>query len=80
MIASRRQIGSEYINNGYVNNWSTREFSKYVRSIDKKKNIILARDHGGPWQGDKNIEKKLDEKGTIKNALKSFFDDIDNNF
>ena len=80
LIASRRQIETEYIEEGYVNNWTTQEFSKYVKSIDKNKNIILARDHGGPWQGNYDIEKNLDEKKTIDNALKSFFDDIDNNF
>jgi fructose/tagatose bisphosphate aldolase len=46
LIPSRRQI--EY-NGGYVNNWRTDEFSKYVKS--KSNNIILQRDHGGPGQG-----------------------------
>ena len=43
---SRRQV--EY-NGGYVNNWTTETFSKYVRS--KAKYGVLVRDHGGPWQG-----------------------------
>ena len=30
LIASRRQIDSEQFNKGYVNNWSTFEFAKYV--------------------------------------------------
>ena len=30
LIASRRQIDSE-IHGGYVNNWSTEEFSNYVK-------------------------------------------------
>src|SRR5690348_3512324 len=42
-IPSRRQI--EW-NSGYVNNWSTKSFSKYVDN----QNIIM-RDHGGPHQG-----------------------------
>ena len=37
LIASRRQIDSEQFNGGYVNNWTTSEFTKYVRSKDKKK-------------------------------------------
>lgn len=45
-IPSRRQI--EY-NGGYVNNWTTEEFVKYVKS--KNKNILIERDHGGPGQG-----------------------------
>lgn len=45
-IPSRRQV--EY-NGGYVNNWNTLEFCKYVRS--KKHDIPIIRDHGGPKQG-----------------------------
>tara|TARA_Y100000114_G_C11762432_1_gene330643 strand:- start:380 stop:1327 length:948 start_codon:yes stop_codon:yes gene_type:complete len=42
-VPSRRQV--DY-NGGYVNNWNTNEFSKYV---DNK--ILLKRDHAGPGQG-----------------------------
>ena len=42
-VPSRRQV--DY-NRGYVNNWNTNEFSKYV---DNK--ILLKRDHAGPGQG-----------------------------
>ena len=42
-IPSRRQI--EY-NGGYVNNWTTKEFSSYVNN-----SIPIQRDHGGPGQG-----------------------------
>jgi hypothetical protein len=41
LIPSRRQI--EW-NGGYVNNWTTEEFSKYT-------NLIKKRDHSGPGQG-----------------------------
>lgn len=46
LIPSRRQV--EY-NGGYVNNWTTKDFAKYVKSKTNK--IILVRDHGGPNQG-----------------------------
>lgn len=46
LIPSRRQI--EY-NGGYVNNWTTKEFSEYVKSINK--NTLIVRDHSGPSQG-----------------------------
>ena len=52
MIASRRQIDSEEFGGGYVNNWTTEDFARYVLDKDKKGKILLARDHGGPWQGD----------------------------
>jgi hypothetical protein len=41
LIPSRRQV--EW-NGGYVNNWTTEEFSKYS-------NLIKQRDHSGPGQG-----------------------------
>jgi hypothetical protein len=46
LIPSRRQI--EY-SGGYVNDWTTSEFSHYVKS--RNSNICLVRDHGGPGQG-----------------------------
>ena len=54
LIASRRQIESNELGRGYVNNWSTEEFSTYVLKKDKKKKIILCRDHGGTWQNDRD--------------------------
>lgn len=45
-IPSRRQV--EY-DGGYVNKWTTEEFTSYVKT--KNKNIIICRDHGGPVQG-----------------------------
>ena len=50
LIASRRQIDSSEFGGGYVNNWSTEEYSSYVKEKDKGGYILLARDHGGPWQ------------------------------
>jgi hypothetical protein len=41
-IPSRRQIEWD---GGYVNNWTTEEFSKYITTLP------LQRDHGGPGQG-----------------------------
>ena len=45
-IPSRRQV--EY-SGGYVNNWTTEEFSKYVNG-----RVLIARDHGGSGQGYKD--------------------------
>ena len=36
LIASRRQIDSEFFGGGYVNKWSTKIFSEYVKKNDKK--------------------------------------------
>tara|TARA_R100001377_G_scaffold27137_1_gene14593 strand:+ start:120 stop:1070 length:951 start_codon:yes stop_codon:yes gene_type:complete len=42
-IPSRRQV--DYIG-GYVNNWTTKEFSEYVNG-----RVVIERDHGGVGQG-----------------------------
>ena len=80
LIASRRQIESHIYGGGYVNNWTTSDFSKYVGQKQKKNNIFLARDHGGPWQSQIDVENKLSLKNAMKMAKKSFEDDILNNF
>ena len=59
LIASRRQIDSNESGGGYVNNWTTEKFSEYVKTHDKNKNIVLCRDHGGPWQNDKDKKQKI---------------------
>lgn len=45
-IPSRRQV--DY-NGGYVNNWTTKDFSFYVKNLNPF--IQIERDHGGPFQG-----------------------------
>tara|TARA_B100000941_G_scaffold279169_1_gene244376 strand:+ start:469 stop:1632 length:1164 start_codon:yes stop_codon:yes gene_type:complete len=76
LIASRRQIDSSEFNGGYVNNWTTQEWSEYVKKKDFKNNIILCRDHGGPWQN--NIEKlnNLDLSQAMESAKISYENDI----
>ena len=46
LIPSRRQVENT---GGYVNHWTTTDFTSYVK--DKSKNITLQRDHSGPGQG-----------------------------
>jgi hypothetical protein len=57
-IPSRRQI--EY-NGGYVNNWTTKTFTEYVKQANSR--IKIMRDHGGPGQGlnDDDGYKSLNE-------------------
>lgn len=75
LIASRRQIDSAEFGGGYVENFTTKEFADYVKSKNAAK-VFLARDHGGPWQG--NFEKlnNLDVQTSMDNAKKSFEEDI----
>lgn len=46
IIPSRRQVENT---GGYVNNWTTRQFTSHVNSGDGR--LLLVRDHGGPGQG-----------------------------
>ena len=80
LIASRRQIDSSDFNGGYVNNWSTKDFSEYVKKLDKNRNIILARDHGGPWQNPLEISKKMNLHEAMKSAKSSYLEDIKSGF
>jgi fructose/tagatose bisphosphate aldolase len=80
MIASRRQIDSEDFGGGYVNQWSTDRYASYVMDNDKKGRIILARDHGGPWQSEIEVKKGLSLKRAMDSAKDSFSADIDAGF
>mgnify|MGYP006157547793 FL=1 len=80
LIASRRQIESAELGGGYVNNWSTEEFSEYIQQNDRNQNIILCRDHGGPYQNENENKKKYSFDEVMENAKKSFSVDIQSNF
>ena len=80
MIASRRQIDGKEFGGGYVNNWDTKSFSKYVKKRDKKRKIILCRDHGGPWQNNLEVKKRFNSTQAMNSAKRSYMEDIDSNF
>lgn len=77
LIASRRQIDSEQFNGGYVEKWTTEKFADYVSKKDINKNIILARDHGGPWQSELEKNQNMTLKEAMKSAKDSYKSDID---
>lgn len=64
LIPSRRQI--EYTG-GYVNNWTTNQFSSYVKNNSKF--TILQRDHGGRMQGNDSDDGKESYKQDIENEF-----------
>jgi len=80
LIASRRQIDSEQFGGGYVENWSTKQFANYVTEKDVGNNIILARDHGGPWQNELEKIQNMDLKDAMQSAKDSYRADIDAGF
>lgn len=80
LVASRRQIDSGEFGGGYVNHWTTEEFARYVIDRDKKGKILLARDHGGPWQNDREKEDGLSLRRAMASAKSSFSVDIESGF
>jgi len=80
LIASRRQIDSEQFGGGYVENWTTEQFADYVNGKDINKNIILARDHGGPWQNELEKSQNMNLKDAMQSAKDSYRADIDAGF
>jgi D-tagatose-1,6-bisphosphate aldolase subunit GatZ/KbaZ-like len=80
LIASRRQIECEEMGGGYVNNWSTEAFAKYVTERDRKGKIILARDHGGPWQNPAEVLAKCSLRNAMESAKNSYEVDIASGF
>lgn len=80
LIASRRQIDSEQFGGGYVENWTSKQFANYVTEKDVDNNIILARDHGGPWQNELEKIQNMNLKDAMQSAKDSYRADIDAGF
>jgi len=80
LIASRRQIDSVEFGGGYVNNWTTEQFARYVIDHDKNGKILLARDHGGPWQNTLEKDRELSLRSAMESAKSSFRADIEAGF
>ena len=80
LIASRRQIDAEEFGGGYVNRWNTASLAAYVADLDKRGNIILSRDHGGPWQSPVEVDQKMDLSAAMRSAKLSYERDIENGF
>ena len=82
MIPSRRQIECSELGGGYVNQWTTEEFTKYVRSKDKGNRILLSRDHSGPWQFQvgKNSSENLSHLAALNEVKISLKVDIESGF
>lgn len=81
LIASRRQIETKNLGNGYVNNWTTEQFGEHLASLRKKypkQRVFVCRDHGGPWQGDGEAKLSFDE--AVARAKTSYEADISSGF
>jgi tagatose-1,6-bisphosphate aldolase non-catalytic subunit AgaZ/GatZ len=76
LIASRRQIDSEEFGGGYVNQWTTDAFARHVIERDKKGKVLLARDHGGPWQNTQEVDAGLGLRLAMESAKASYRADL----
>jgi len=74
LIASRRQVDCAELGGGYVEGWSAETLAEFVRARDPDGRVVLARDHGGPWQHPS--EAAADEDTAVSSAVESFRHDL----
>ena len=78
LIASRRQIDCEKHGGGYVDGLSTEALAKRLQPFTQVGQVILARDHGGPYQ--RSEEANLSPDEAMQAAEQTFRADIENGF
>ena len=83
-IASRNQVDLDSLGGGYVNGWDQERFSRDIKAIADKTGFkgyyYLCRDHGGPWQRDKERNDHLPEEEAMELARQSYIADMENGF
>lgn len=83
-IASRNQVDADELGGGYVNGWNQFTFAQAVEEVAKEigyDNLYyLCRDHGGPWQRDKERNDHLPTEIAMELAQKSYVADIEAGF
>lgn len=83
-IASRNQVDADELGGGYVNGWNQFTFAKAVEEVAAKINYdnlyYLCRDHGGPWQRDKERNDHLPTEKAMELGKKSYVADIEAGF
>lgn len=83
-IASRNQVDADEFGAGYVNNWDQFRFAADLKAIAEKVGFdgdyFLCRDHGGPWQRDKERKDHIPEDQAMALARRSYQVDMDAGF
>lgn len=83
-IASRNQVDADELGGGYVNNWNQFTFVQAVREVESAigyDNLYyICRDHGGPWQRDKERNDHLPIDVAMKLGKQSYIADIEAGF
>lgn len=79
-IASRNQIDSGKFGYGYVCGFDQQHFVDAIRKIAEEEEFdglcYICRDHGGPWQRDKERNDHIPEKQAMEIAVESYIEDI----
>lgn len=83
-IASRNQVDADELGGGYVNGWNQFTFAAAVKEVAEAINYdnlyYLCRDHGGPWQRDKERNDHLSTEKAMELGKKSYVADIEAGF
>lgn len=83
-IASRNQVDADELGGGYVNGWNQFTFAQAVEEVANEigyDNLYyLCRDHGGPWQRDKERNDHLPTEIAMELGQKSYVADIEAGF
>lgn len=83
-IASRNQVDADELGGGYVNNWNQFTFVEAVKEVETAigyDNLCyICRDHGGPWQRDKERNDHLPVDEAMKLGKQSYVADIEAGF
>ncbi len=84
LIASRNQVDSDRFGGGYVCGFDQNRFvettAKIADEIGFDGLCYFCRDHGGPWQRDKERNDKLPTEEAMEIGLQSYFDDAEAGF
>lgn len=83
-IASRNQVDADELGGGYVNGWNQFTFAQAVKEVADEiaydNQYYLCRDHGGPWQRDKERNGHLAVDEAMKLGKLSYKTDIEAGF
>ncbi|MGO0883010.1 class II D-tagatose-bisphosphate aldolase non-catalytic subunit [Clostridioides difficile] len=83
-IASRNQVDADELGGGYVNGWNQETFMRDIKKIADEVGFdglyYLCRDHGGPWQRDKERNDHLPVDKAMELGKKSYLADIEAGF
>ena len=80
LIASRNQVDKKELGGGYLSGWNQQGFVNGVRELAEMhgfpKAVYFCRDHGGPWQRDKELNQKIPHKEAMAFGTASFLADL----